>query len=167
AMFFFQEGFTYRNFLMDVLAIFVFIVWFWLLITIFSDLFRRHDISGWIKAIWVIAAVVFPFITVLAYLIFQSRGMAERNVQQAQQARDELRSVVGFSVADEIEKLDQLKKAGSISDAEFTRLRARLVSAMRIEGTKSRAFRGRGRSSAAWHRFSLHSADIAKYYGAT
>ena len=126
-MFFFQEGFTYRNFLMDVLAIFVFVVWFWLLITIFSDLFRRHDISGWIKAIWVIAAVVFPFITVLAYLIFQSRGMAERNVQQAQEARDELRKVVGFSAADEIEKLDQLKKAGSISDAEFTRLRARLV----------------------------------------
>jgi len=126
-MFFFQEGFTYRNFLMDVLAIFVFIVWFWLLITIFADLFRRHDISGWIKAIWVIALVVFPFITVLAYLIFQSSGMAERNVQQAQQARDDLRRVVGFSVADEIEKLDRLKKAGSISDAEFARLRARLV----------------------------------------
>jgi len=126
-MFFFQEGFTYRNFLMDVLAIFVFIVWFWLLITVFSDLFRRHDISGWIKAIWVIAAVVFPFITVLAYLIFQSRGMAERNVQQVQQARDDLRRVVGFSVADEIEKLDKLKKAGSISEAEFAQLRARLV----------------------------------------
>jgi len=122
-MFFFQEGFTYRNFLMDVLAIFIFIVWFWLLITIFADLFRGQDISGWIKAIWVIAAVVFPFITVLAYLIFQSRGMAERNVQQVQQARD----VVGFSAADEIEKLDRLKKAGSISDAEFARLRARLV----------------------------------------
>ena len=126
-MFFFQEGFTYRNFLMDVLAIFIFIVWFWLLITVFSDLFRRHDISGWIKAIWVIAAVVFPFITVLTYLIFQSRGMAERNVQQAQQARDDLRRVVGFSVADEIEKLDRLKKAGSISEAEFAQLRARLV----------------------------------------
>jgi hypothetical protein len=126
-MFFFQEGFTYRNFLMDVLAIFIFIVWFWLLITVFSDLFRRHDISGWIKAIWVIAAVVFPFITVLAYLIFQSRGMAERNVQQVQQARDDLRRVVGFSVADEIEKLDTLKKAGSISEAEFAQLRARLV----------------------------------------
>jgi hypothetical protein len=126
-MFFFQEGFTYRNFLMDVLAIFIFIVWFWLLITVFSDLFRRHDISGWIKAIWVIAAVVFPFITVLAYLIFQSRGMAERNVQQVQQARDDLRRVVGFSVADEIEKLDKLKKAGSISEAEFAQLRARLV----------------------------------------
>ena len=126
-MFFVQDGFTYRNFLLDALAIFVFIVWFWLLITVAADLFRRHDISGWIKAIWVIAWIVFPYLGVLAYLIFQGKGMAERNVQQAQQARDELRRVVGFSAADEIEKLDRLKKAGSISDAEFTRLRARLV----------------------------------------
>jgi uncharacterized membrane protein YcjF (UPF0283 family) len=83
-MFFFQEGFTYRNFLMDALAIFIFVVWFWLLITVFADLFRRHDISGWTKAIWVIALIVFSYIAVLAYLIFQGRGMAERNVQQAQ-----------------------------------------------------------------------------------
>jgi hypothetical protein len=128
AVFFFQEGFTYRNFLMDALAIFIFIVWFGLLIVVFSDLFRRHDISGWTKAIWVIALIVFSYFAVLAYLIFQGRGMAERNVQQAQQARDELRRVVGFSVADEIQKLDALKKAGSISDAEFARLRARLIS---------------------------------------
>jgi hypothetical protein len=126
-MFFVQEGFTFRNFLLDALAIFVFIVWFWLLITVAADLFRRHDISGWIKAVWVISWIVFPYLGVLAYLIFQGRGMAERNVQQTQQARDELRRVVGFSAADEIEKLDRLKKAGSISDAEFTRLRARLV----------------------------------------
>jgi hypothetical protein len=126
-MFFFQEGFTYRNFLMDVLSIFLFIVWFWLLIIVFSDLFRRHDISGWTKAIWVIALIVFSYIAILAYLIFQGRGMAERNVQQAQRARDELRRVVGFSVADELQKLDGLKKAGSISDAEFSRLRARLI----------------------------------------
>ena len=126
-MFYLQEGFTFRNFLMDALAIFIFVVWFWLLITVFSDLFRRHDISGWIKAIWVISWIVFPYVAVLAYLVFQGRGMAERNVQQAQAARDELRRVVGFSVADEIEKLDRLKKAGSISDAEFARLRARLA----------------------------------------
>src|SRR5262252_4923045 len=126
-MFYVQEGFTFRNFLMDALAIFIFVVWFWLLITIFADLFRRHDISGWIKAIWVIGLIVFPYIAILGYLIFQGRGMAQRNVQQAQQARDELRRVVGFSVADEVEKLDRLKKAGSISDTEFTRLRARLV----------------------------------------
>ena len=126
-MFFFQEGFTYRNFLLDALAIFVFIVWFWLLITVAADLFRRHDISGWIKAVWVIAWIVVPYLGVLAYLIFQGRGMAERNVQQTQQARDELRRVVGYSVADEIEKLNRLKQAGSISDAEFTQLRAKLV----------------------------------------
>ena len=126
-MFFVQEGFTYRNFLMDALAIFVFIVWFWLLISVAADLFRRCDVSGWVKAIWVIALILFPYLGVLAYLIFQGSGIAERNVQQAQQARDELRRVVGFSTADEIEKLERLKKAGSISDAEFTRLRARLV----------------------------------------
>jgi hypothetical protein len=126
-MFFFQEGFTYRNFLLDALTIFLLIAWFWLLITVASDLFRRHDISGWVKAAWVIGWIVFPFIVVLAYLIFQGRGMAERNAQQARQARDELRSIVGFSVADEIEKLGRLKQAGSISDAEFARLRARLV----------------------------------------
>ena len=82
-MLFVQEGFTFRNFLMDALAIFVFIVWFWLLITVASDLFRRHDIPGWVKALWVIVLVVVPYIGVFAYLIFQGRGMTERNVQQA------------------------------------------------------------------------------------
>jgi hypothetical protein len=127
AMLFFQEGFTYRNFFMDVLTIFVFIMWFWLLISVAGDLFRRHDISGWAKAIWVIVLILIPYLGIFAYLISQGRSMAERSTQQAQQARDELRRVVGFSTADEIEKLDRLKKAGSISDAEFTRLRARLV----------------------------------------
>lgn len=126
-MFFFQEGFTYRNFLLDVLTVFFFIVWFWLLITVASDLFRRYDISGWAKAIWVIGWILFPFIFMLAYLILQGRGMAERSAQQARQARDEIRSAIGFSAADEIDKLGRLKQAGSISDAEFTRLRARLV----------------------------------------
>jgi hypothetical protein len=126
-MFFFQEGFTYRNFLLDAVTIFFLIVWFWLLITVASDLFRRRDVSGWIKAVWVIGWIIFPFIFMLAYLIFQGRGMAERNMQQARQARDEIRSAVGFSAADEIEKLGRLKQSGAISDAEFARLRARLV----------------------------------------
>ncbi len=127
-MFFFQEGFTFRNFVVDSFTIFVFIVWFWLLITVASDLFRRHDISGWAKALWVILLIVAPYIGVFAYLIFQGGGMTARNAQQAQEAREELRRVVGFSAADEIEKLDRLKKAGSISEAEFTRLRSKLVS---------------------------------------
>ena len=125
-MFFVGEGFTFRNFLVDALAIFLFVIWFWLLIIVISDLFRRHDLSGWGKAIWVIALIVFPYIAIFAYMITQSRGMTERSGRQAQ-ARAELRKVVGFSVADEIRKLDQLKKSGSISDQEFTRLRAKLV----------------------------------------
>ena len=124
---FFAEGFTFRNFLADVLAVFMFVVWFWLLITVVADLFRRHDISGWVKAIWVIVLIGFPYLGIFAYIITQERDMAERSSQQAQQARDELRHVVGFSVADEIEKLDRLKKTGSITDQEFTRLRAKLV----------------------------------------
>jgi len=108
-------------------SIFIFVLWFWLLITVFSDLFRRHDISGWAKAIWVIALIIFPYIGIFVYLISQHRGMAERQQQRAQQARDDLRQVVGYSVADEIEKLERLKNSGSISAEEFTRLRARAV----------------------------------------
>jgi hypothetical protein len=126
-MFFFQEGFTYRNFLMDMIAIFVFVVWFWMLVVIYSDLFRRHDISGWGKAAWVLALFLTSYLGIFAYLITQGRGMAERNAQQAQQTREELRRVVGFSAADEIAKLDQLKKSGSITDTEYGRLRAKLV----------------------------------------
>ena len=126
-MWFISEGFTFRNFLTDGFAVFMFVLWFWLLITIFSDLFRRHDLSGWVKAIWVIALIVFPYIGIFVYLITQGWGMSDRSNQQARQAREELRRVVGFSVADEIDKLDKLKKSGSITDNEFTRLRAKLV----------------------------------------
>jgi hypothetical protein len=120
-------NFSFGNFLLDVLAIFVFVLWFWLLITVIGDLFRRHDISGWGKAIWVILLILFPYLGVFIYLISQSHGMAERNIQRAQQARDELRHVVGFSAADEIEKLERLKNAGTISNEEYTRLRARVM----------------------------------------
>ena len=111
----FEGGYTYSNFLMNMLGIFAFVVWFWLLIVIYGDLFRRHDISGWGKALWVLALVLTSYLGIFAYLITQGRGMAERNVQQAQQARDELRRVVGYSVADEITKLEQLKKSGAIT----------------------------------------------------
>jgi hypothetical protein len=123
----FDGGFTFSNFLMDMIAIFAFVVWFWLLVIVFGDLFRRHDISGWGKALWVIALILFSYLSILAYLITQGRGMAERNAQQTQQTREDLRRVVGYSVADEITKLDQLKKSGSITDDEFQRLRAKLV----------------------------------------
>jgi len=87
----------------------------------------RHDISGWGKALWVLAVVLTSYLGIFAYLITQGRGMAERNAQQVQQAQDQLRRVFGYSLADEITKLDQLKKSGSITDDEFKRLRAKLV----------------------------------------
>jgi cbb3-type cytochrome oxidase subunit 3 len=123
----FNGGYTYSNFIMNVLGIFAFVVWFWLLVVIYGDLFRRHDISGWGKALWVIALFLFSYIGIFAYLVTQGKGMADRNARQAQDAREELRRVVGFSIADEITKLDQLRKAGSISDSEFQNLRAKLV----------------------------------------
>ena len=123
----FSGGFTFSNFLADVLSIFIFVLWFWLLITIFGDLFRRHDISGWGKAIWVIALIIFPYLGIFIYLITQHRGMAERQSQRVQQAREDVRHFVGYSVADELEKLERLKNSGTISSDEFTRLRARAV----------------------------------------
>jgi len=119
--------FSFGNFLLDVFSIFMFILWFWLLIMVIGDLFRRHDISGLGKAIWVIALIIFPYIAIFIYLISQSRGMAERSNQRAQQAREELRHIVGYSAADEIEKLERLKNAGTISTEEYTRLRARVL----------------------------------------
>jgi cbb3-type cytochrome oxidase subunit 3 len=123
----FDGGFTFTNFVADAFAIFMFILWFWLLMTVASDLFRRHDISGWAKAIWVIALILFSYLGIFIYLITQHRGMAERQQQRAQQARDELRQVVGFSVADELEKLERLKNSNAISNEEYLRLRARAV----------------------------------------
>jgi hypothetical protein len=123
----FEGGFSFSNFLTDVFTVFAFVVWFWLLITIFGDLIRRHDISGWVKTLWVIVLLALPYIGVFAYMISQGKGIAERNSQLVRQARDDLRGAVGFSTADEIEKLERLKNSGSITGEEFARLRAKLV----------------------------------------
>ena len=123
----FDGGFTFTNFVTDVFAIFIFIVWFWLLITVFGDLFRRHDVSGFVKVLWVILLLVLPYIGVFAYLLTQGHGMAQRNQARVQETRDELRQFVGFSVGDELAKLDQLKSKGSITEQEYGRLRAKLM----------------------------------------
>lgn len=123
----FSGGFTFSNFLADVLSIFIFVLWFWLLITVFGDLFRRHDVSGWAKAVWVIVLILFPYLGIFIYLITQHRGMAERQSQRVEQAREDMRHFVGFSVADELEKLERLKNSNVISNEEYQRLRARAV----------------------------------------
>ena len=123
----FEGGFTFRNFIADAFAIFMFVLWFWLFVSVVTDLFRRHDVSGWAKVLWVIALLLFSYIGIFAYILTQGEGMAERDRDRAKQARDDLRQVVGFSAADEIEKLNRLKSAGSISEQEYARLRTRLI----------------------------------------
>ncbi|RTL50192.1 MAG: hypothetical protein EKK40_12625 [Bradyrhizobiaceae bacterium] len=123
----FEGGFTFSNFVADVFAIFMFVLWFWLFVTVASDLFRRHDISGFAKVCWIIFLILIPYIGIFAYLLTQGRGMAQRNQAMAKEAQDNLRRIVGFSAADEIEKLDKLKAAGSITEQEYGTLRARLV----------------------------------------
>src|SRR5215469_15279443 len=121
----FTGGFTFSNFLADVLSIFLFVLWFWMLITVFSDLFRRHDMSGWAKVIWVIVLVLIPYLGIFIYLISQHRGMAERQNRRMEEGREELRKFVGYSAADELEKLQKLKNSGVITAEEYTRLRAK------------------------------------------
>jgi hypothetical protein len=123
----FDGGFTFANFLVDAFAIFIFLLWLWLLITVFSDLFRRHDLSGLAKVIGVIVLVVLPYIGIFAYILTQSSGIAEREVERVKKAQDNLRQIVGFSAADELEKLDRLKSTGTISETEYSRLRARAL----------------------------------------
>ena len=123
----FDGGYTFANFVANVFSICLFILWLWLLMTVFGDLFRRHDVSGLGKVAWVILLIVLPYVGIFAYLLTQGRGMAERSREQAQRAHDQLRLAGGFSIADEIEKLDRLKSSKSISEEEYARLRARLV----------------------------------------
>lgn len=118
---------TFGDFLLAVLYVFGWVILFYLIITVFADLFRRHDISGWVKALWVILVIIAPFLGVLIYLITQHAGMARRAERYQEEARDELRRTVGFSVADELEKLDRMKSEGRITDEEYQRLRGRLV----------------------------------------
>ncbi len=122
-----EGGFPFWNFLVDVFVIFAFVLWLWLLITVFGDLFRRKDISGGAKVIWLIFLIVLPYLGVFAYLLTQSGSMASRHEADAKAARDHLRDVVGFSAADELEKLGKLKASGEISADEYAKLRAKLI----------------------------------------
>jgi len=117
-----------------LLVIFGWVIWFWLLIVIFGDLFRRHDISGWAKAAWTIFVIVLPFIGVLIYMITQSKGMAERQTSQAQAAQSQFDQYVKSVAADQspatqIEKAKSLLDSGSITKDEFEEIKRRAIAA--------------------------------------
>jgi len=123
--------YPFLDVLWTLIIIFAWVIWFWLLITVFADIFRRHDIGGGHKALWVIFVIIVPFLGVLIYLIAESKGMAERNqkqVEAAQKQTDEyIRNVAGSDPAEQIAKAKQLLDAGTISSAEFEALKQKAL----------------------------------------
>ena len=115
------------GFITFAFVVFIFVLWLWLLISVIGDLFRRDDVGGFGKVLWIIFLVVLPYLGVFAYILPQGRGMGERSVAQARQAQKDLREFVGFSPADELKKLDELKAAGTITAEEHAKLRAKVI----------------------------------------
>ncbi len=109
------------------LVVFLFVLWLWLLISVIGDLFRRSDVGGFGKVLWIIFLVVLPYLGVFMYIMTQGRGMGERNVAQVKEAQRELRDFVGYSPADELKKIDELKAAGTISADEHAKLRSKVI----------------------------------------
>lgn len=124
-----DASFGTGEFLLWLVWIFLFVIWFWLIIAVFSDLFRRHDVGGWAKAFWIIFVIVFPFLGLFIYVITQGHGMAERNQKAAEAEVQALRQTVGYSAADEIAKLDALRAQGKLSEDEYTAMRAKVIGA--------------------------------------
>ncbi len=110
----------------------LFIIWIWLVIAVFSDIFRSHDMGGLAKALWTIFIIVFPYLGVFVYLIARGHKMSEHAVEAAQAqdaaARAYIRDAASSgSPADEIARLAELKRSGAISDAEFEQLKAKVL----------------------------------------
>lgn len=109
-----------------ILIFFSFVVWLWLLFTVFADIFRRHDTSGWAKVLWVVFIIVLPFLGVFVYIIAEHAGMTERALEQQRDAQSQfdsyVKSVAGGGdggATGEIEKAKALLDSGAISQTEF------------------------------------------------
>jgi len=117
-----------------MLWFFLFIVWIWLLIIVFADIFRSHDLGGFAKALWVIFVIILPFLGVFIYLIARGGKMQEHADQQAKDQDQAMRSYIqdvnassGGGTADQLAKLNDLKNQGVLTDAEFEAQKAKLL----------------------------------------
>jgi hypothetical protein len=120
---------TFWQVVWTMFIFFLWVIWLWLLFTVFVDIFRNRQSSGFAKAGWSVFVILLPFLGVFVYLLAEGKGMAERNVQraQAQQAQMDtyVRSVAGSGSADEIAKAKDLLDSGAISQGEFDQLKAK------------------------------------------
>jgi hypothetical protein len=119
---------------LTTLYFFLFIIWIWLLIMVFMDVFRSHDMGGLAKALWVIFIIILPFLGVFVYLIARGGKMHERQAQQAAQQQQAFDQYVkqaagtpGSSTADQLSKLSDLKSQGVLTDAEFDAQKAKIL----------------------------------------
>ena len=123
--------YPFMDVLWSMIIFFFWVIWIWIVITVLVDIFRRHDISGWAKAAWVIFVVILPWLGVLIYLIAQHDGMRERSIKQAQgqqQAFDDyVRETAGGGGAADIAKAKELLDTGAITQAEFEALKAKAL----------------------------------------
>ena len=122
------------DFFLTMLYFFLFVIWIWLLITVFMDIFRSHDMGGWAKALWVIFVIVLPFLGVFVYLIARGGKMQERAARDAAQQQKAFDQYVrqaagtpGSSTADQLSKLADLKSQGVITDAEFEAQKSKIL----------------------------------------
>jgi hypothetical protein len=118
--------------LWSMLWFFMFIIWIWILIAIFGDIFRSSDLSGGMKAFWIIFVVILPWLGILIYLIARGSGMQERAIEQAKKNDAQFRQYVqdtagSGGAADQIAKLNDLKSQGVITDAEFEAQKKKLL----------------------------------------
>jgi len=123
---------SFGEILLVALEIFFFVIWIWILITILTDLFRDHELSGWAKALWVLFLVFIPFLTALIYLIARGEGMRDRTIKAQADAKKHFDEYVrqqahASSPADELHKLAELKDKGALSQEEFDRAKAKLL----------------------------------------
>jgi hypothetical protein len=128
---FLAADYPFLDVLWTMLIFFLWIAWFWLLITVFADIFRRHDLSGLGKTGWLIFVIILPFLGVFIYLITQGDDMSRRNLQQAEAQRaqfdDYVRATAGGGSAAEIEKAKALLDSGAITQAEFDAIKQKAL----------------------------------------
>ena len=131
-----DSSYPLLNLFWTMCILFLWVIWIWILIWVFIDIFRSHDLSGWAKTLWFLFVLFIPLIGVLVYLIARGGSMQERAAQQAQQQDQELRSQVQqaaasspASTADQLSKLAGLRDRGDISAEEYEREKARVLAA--------------------------------------
>ena len=130
-----DSSYPLLNLFWSMCIFFLWVAWIWILIWVFIDIFRSHDLSGWAKALWFVFVLFIPLIGVLVYLIARGGKMSERAAQQAQQQDAEARAYIQdaagspASPADQLAKLADLRDRGVISAAEFDREKAKVLAA--------------------------------------